>query len=143
MYKNRYTVSFPVGGSSGATLLDTSSTANLVLFELPIGINVTYLYAAVSTTFSSSANAVVSVFYRPTPGSTAAQVAIGTLSFPTGAAAPNFFYKPTADNTCYAGGELAFTVSTAASTAGKVYVSFEGGEAPESPVNVPNATLSV
>jgi hypothetical protein len=131
------------GAQVAANVLLDCSGANSVLFELPVGMNLEYLYAAVQTTFNSAAPATVSVYYNPQPGSSSGQILLGVLNFPTASAAPKFFYKPCADNICYAGGEIQFLVTTVATVAGKVYVGFEGGNAPEVPANVPNSVLSL
>lgn len=139
MYKNRYS---NLGAGSSAQSLDCSG-ANTTSFPCPIGLNVEWLYGTIKTTISSSAPAVVTVYYRPNVDSATNQVVLGTLSLPAGAVIPSIYYKPTADNVCYAGGQIAFVVTTAATVAGSIYCGFEGGEAPEVPANIPNSVASL
>jgi hypothetical protein len=127
---------------AAGVLLDCSG-ANSVLFELPVGINVEYIYGTVQTTFNSAAPAVVSVYCRPIPGSDTNKILLGTLAMPSTSAAPSFFWKACVDNQCFAGSEIQFLVSTVATVAGKIYVGFEGGNAPEVPMNVPNSVASL
>lgn len=110
-------------------------------------IRVTRIMASVTTAIVNGlVAAIVTVYRRPTPGSTSGQVAIGTLTFPTGTALGKVLYKDIVETNLFPGEELAFNVSTAGtdsgSAAGAFVGSFEANDDPDTPANQSNMVAS-
>lgn len=129
------------GTNATASILDCSG-ANTLTTPLSQSVVPTHLFAFVQTTFNSTGPTVITVNYRPTVGSSSGQTLLGTISIPTASAAPATFWKASSEVTCFAGGEIAFVVTTAATTAGKVFIGWDAGLSPENPANLPNAVAS-
>lgn len=124
-----------------------TSAADIQEFVVPSKIRVRRILATVSTAIVSTGSVVITVFSRPTVGSTASQVSLGTLTIPAASVAGSTFYKDlsTIVSGVKAGQSVAFAVSTAAAgggAAGAVYCTFEAEEDPETASNQSNLTAS-
>lgn len=102
--------------------------------------------AAIITTSVVSTGAVVVKFYdRPTPGSAAAQVTIGTLNIPAGTLVGSVVYKDVTAYSMHPGHELAMEVTTASAgggAAGGAVYAVEGEDDPESVLDQPTMIAS-
>jgi len=144
-YLNKYMlISAGVAGPVVVT-----SVADVQYFPMPMSQVVQRIEALVTTAVVSSAPVVISVFSRPTHGSTSGQVLLGTLSIPGGTAVGKCVYKDIADNASgqpvAAGQEIVFGVTTAAAgggAAGAVLCMALVDDDPEVPLNQSNMVLS-
>ena len=103
-------------------------------------IKVDRIAAVVSTAIDNDlVAAVMTVKRRPTYGSTAGEVSIGTLTFPDGTAAGKVLYKDVNPVVCYPGDQIVFEITTAgtdgAAAAGAAIGMVSCEEDPEVPGN--------
>lgn len=121
-------------GSSPSSQSLTSATSVLAK---PIAqrINLKRLQFLVTTAVSSSSSVVLTFYYRPVAGSASNQVTLGTLTIPTGVAAGKVYYKDIAPYSCTVGGDIAVSVTTAATSAGAGYCGFGFEQDPETALN--------
>ena len=96
----------------------TSTGASLVHFAVQTQVEVKRVMFQLTTTVSSSADAVVAVKYYPVIGSSSNAVTIATLNIPTTTAAGKIVYKDINEYIAAPGGEIVFDVTTAATSAG-------------------------
>lgn len=98
--------------------------------------------AATITTAMTVTDAILSVKYRPTPGSATAEVVLGTITLPvTGSAIGKQYYKRLTPFKCLPGGEVVLDL-TQASTAGAASFGVLTNEITEHPSDVPNMVAS-
>jgi len=122
-----------------------TSTGDLIVYNIGEAIELSRIAVLVTTATVSSGNIVVTVYQRPTYGSTSGQVTIGTLTIPTATTAGSIYYKPVESVRLLPGQQLAFNCSTAAaggSNAGAVISMFKAFMTTEDPRNVAAMTLS-
>jgi hypothetical protein len=127
----------PTSAPSSAQSL--ASAADMLVYNVGEQLILTRIMIQISTATVSSGNIVVSVYQRPTYGSTAGQVLIGTLVIPTGVAAGGIYYKNVESVKIPQGSQLAFACSTAAAgggAAGAGFCMFKGFMSSEDPKNV-------
>lgn len=131
--------------SAPSTPQSLTSAADMLVYDVCEQIVLTSIFLQVTTATVSTGNIVVSVFQRPTYGSSSGQVLIGTLSIPTGVAIGKIYYKPVESVKVVQGSQLAFACSTAAaggSAAGAGKCNFKAFMAVEDPKNVSQMVLS-
>lgn len=124
-----------------------TSAADIQEFLVPSKVRVRRILATVSTAVVSTGSVVITVYSRPTVGSSSSQVTLGTLTVPAASVAGATFYKDlsTITSAVKAGQSVAFAVTTAAAgtgAAGAVYCTFEAEEDPETASNQSNLTAS-
>lgn len=97
---------------------------------------------AVITTQIATATLTLTYKFRPTPGSAAGEIIIGTLTIPVGALVGKSYYKDMAllDIPCNPGGEV--VVQAAGGATGNATVGVSVEVTPENPDNHPNMILS-
>jgi hypothetical protein len=105
------------------------------------------LLGCVTTAVAASVTPpVVSIYARPTPGSSSGQVLIGTLSFPNLQGVGSVLYKDISPVELVPGTEIALDHSTQAvdgsSAAGAALIGFELDDVPESADDSSNMVLS-
>lgn len=125
-----------------------TSTGDKASFYLGEAIELSRLEFLVSAAVVAGLTApVISVYARPTFGSTSGQILIGTLTIPTGTAAGQILYKNVESVKLEPGYTLVFNVSTAAtdsgSAAGSGFSMFKAFMITEDPKNVSLMVLSV
>ena len=130
-----------------ATAEDLTSVATMLSsFVFGSQMQVRKLLLIISTaTVSPTSSCVVTFWRRPTLGSDAGRVSLGTLTIPTATAAGKVYYKDIDDVVFAPGEELLVTVTTAcagAGAAGKGYPDFECYDCPEAPKNQTNVVAS-
>ena len=130
----------PTSAPSSAQSL--ASVADMLVFNIGESLKLTRIMVEVSTAVVSTAPAVVTVYQRPTYGSTAGQIAIGTLSIPGGTAAGKILYKNVESVKLVPGQQLAFACTTAATSSGAGLSMFKGFIVSEVPSNVANMIAS-
>lgn len=98
------------------------------------------------TSATSTANPVVTFQRRPTPGSATGAVTLGTITIPTGSAAPKVYFKDITPVILNAGESIAFNLTTqgtdASAAAGTAYAGAELLPTPEVPLNESNMVAS-
>lgn len=141
-YLNKYMLA----SASVAGPVVLTSVADVLYFPLPQSEVVQRIALLVTTAMSSSGAAVVTVYSRPTHGSTTGQVSLGTLSIPAAATAGQCYYKDISDNASgnpvAAGQEIVFSVTTASTSAGAGIPMVLVDDDPEVPLNQSNLVLS-
>jgi hypothetical protein len=143
MYLNKFMGVTPL--AAGPQLL--TSTGDIQYFPMPQRLKIQRIEALVSSAVVSSGPVSISVFARPTHGSTSGQVLLGVIIIPAGASVGQCYYKDLSDAlvSVLSGQELVFNVSVAAAgggAAGAVLPMFLADEDPEVPLNQPNLILS-
>lgn len=131
--------------SAPSTAQSLASAADMLVYNVCEQIVVTRIMLQVSTATVSTGNIVVSVYERPTYGSSSGQVLIGTLVIPSGVAAGKIYYKDVESVKIPQGSQLAFVCSTAAAgggAAGAGFSNFKAFMASEDPKNVSQMVLS-
>lgn len=121
MYTNQMGGLCQIGTIGAAAVTSTGVLAHRYLAM--DSVSVTRIAVVVGTTISSAVSVVINVKKRPTIGSSSGEVSLGTLTIPTGAAAPAVYYKDINDPAASAlapGQEIAFDVTTASTSAGSV-----------------------
>jgi hypothetical protein len=99
----------------------------------------------VSTATVSSGNIVITAYYRPTVGSSSSQVSLGTITIPTSIAAGKVYYKDITPYSAAPGGDVSFSVTTAAAgggAAGAGFCAVEFEQDPEVAANESNMVAS-
>lgn len=116
-----------------------TSTGDILVYNFGEQVVLTRVMLLVSTATVSTGNIVVTVYQRPTYGSTAGQVTLGTITIPTGVAAGTIYYKNIESVKVPPGSQIAFNVTTAAAgggAAGAAFPMFKAFMASEDPRNV-------
>ena len=104
-------------------------------------VNVQALAITITTAITVT-DAIMTLKYRPTPGSASGEVALGTMTLPvTGSAIGKQYYKKLASYKALPGGEIVLDV-TQAGTAGAGIGGVLTDEVTEPPGNVPNMVAS-
>lgn len=134
--------------SAGLTACSLTSTSTYMRYLVMDSIKLTRLMGYVATAVATStANAVVTYYQRPTFGSTSGEVAIGTLTFPTGSATGKVIYKNVESVSLLAGQELVIKVTTAgtdaSAAAGAAFLGFKAMLRPEDPASMSLMVASV
>lgn len=129
----------PTSAPSSAQSL--ASVADIMIYNIGEQITVSRIMLQVSTAPTVTAP-VVSVYARPTYGSSSGQILIGTLTIPVATVAGTIVYKNVESVKIPQGYQLAFSVTTAAS-AGAGYSQFKAFMSSEDPKNVSAMLASV
>ena len=118
----------------------TSATA---IYSAPVvqRVLIKKLMFVVSTTVSSSASAVLTYYWRPNAGSATGQVTLGTITIPTASAAGKVFVNNITPFNGVVGGDIAVSVTTAATSAGGGFCSFYLEQDPETDKNESSVTV--
>lgn len=124
------------------------SVADYGVFAVMEAIEVTRLMFFVSTLVASStANEVYTFYQRPTSGSASGQVAIGTLTIPTGSTVGQVIYKDVESVKLLPGQDFAIKRTTqgtdGSSVAGAGFIGFKAFMVTEDPRNVAGMVKSV
>lgn len=129
-------------GIPGAPIQALTATGQIYEFVPNDGISLEEISFVCTTTVSSSSNPVISAYSRPTAGISGSDVLLGTLTVPSGLAAGAFVYRKVSETawTIPQKGALVFACTTAASSAGKGFMSFKCGQTPENVANVTSGT---
>lgn len=126
-----------VGGTLGE--VDLSSVANVGPYWIVLSpITISRLCSMVSTILSSTGNALVTFWDRPTFGSDSGRVSIGTLKIGTASGVGAVGLVNYTNITPYKvtpGRQIITAVTTAVTTSGKAIMSFEASEASDDPRN--------
>lgn len=133
MYLNKYSPMV-----QGATTEQDCSGGTAYSWTVFKPMQVKQLLAVVSTVMSSTAAVVLTFYRRPTYGSSANQVSLGTLTVGATAAVGTVYYKAISGTVLAPGEQVACIATTVASTSGKVFPGFDADENPEVPVNLSN-----
>lgn len=135
--------------SAAASPVSLGSVADVFVAAQAFAQKVSRIEFLVTTAVVSTGAAIVSVFQRPTHGSTSAQVLLGTLSIPNGATVGQCYYKEISDAPAFlpvqAGQELVFGVTTATAGGGAAGAGIclaVLDESPEVALNQSNFVLS-
>lgn len=125
--------------SAPSTAGSLTGTGDILVYNFGEQVVVTRLMVLVSTAIVSTGSVVVTVYQRPTYGSTVGQVTVGTLTIPAGTAAGTIVYKDVESVKVPQGSQLAFNCSTAAAgggAAGACFSMFKAFMASEDPRNI-------
>lgn len=141
-YSEEYLGGCVLPTSAPSTAQSLASTGDILVYNLGEQIELNRIMFEVSVAVVSSAPAVISVYSRPTFGSASGQILIGTLSIPGGTAAGSILYKPVESLKLTQGTQLAFNVSTAATSSGSGFSMFKAFLTSEDPKNVSAMILS-
>lgn len=117
------------------------SAANIVKFLCAEQMDLLQVSFQVTTAMNSTQAAVINVYSRTSPGVTANQVLLGTLTIPAAATAGQVYYKAL-EAKVLEGSTVEFDVATVSTTAGAGYASCKVGFNSENPLNVPNMVAS-
>lgn len=137
-------ISFAIAPTSNASLTAASiggSVADYAVYNIMEGCQLTRIYFFVKTLVASStANEVYTFYQRPTSASTSGQVAIGTLTIPTGSTVGQVIYKDVESVKLLPGQDLAIKRTTqgtdGSSVAGAGFLGFKACLDAEDPRNV-------
>jgi hypothetical protein len=143
MYSNKKAGVTPYGTLGTAVITSTGVLAHRYVAMTQL--SVTRIALVITTTVSSSANAVVKVKARPTIGSSSGEIVLGTLNIATGTAAASVVYVDVNDpaaSSVLPGYEICADVTTAATSAGAGLLVFECEEDPEVAANQANMVAS-
>jgi len=91
---------------------------------------------------SGGTDAIIEFNARPTFGSAASEVALGTVTIPDGTAAGQIIFKDISPTDLFPGGELSFEITTAAGTSGNALYGVIGNLDPEAAANQSQMTAS-
>lgn len=133
-YSNRGYLLGTLGSAQSLT-----SAANIAKFLCPEKMDVLQIGFVVTTAITVTAT-VISVYSRTSPGVTAGQVLLGTLTIPISTAIGTVVYK-SLEAACSEGSTVEFDVTTT-STAGAGYAYCKAGFSSENPTNVTNMLAS-
>lgn len=126
-----------LGGVQGPVGSAQSLASNAVIaqfvFDRPADVD--QVQFVVKTALSSSGDTVVSFRKRLVVGSASGEVVVATINIPTGTAAGVVVYKRLNEVSFSTGQVLSVQVTTAATSAGDGYASFNAEFDPETPVN--------
>lgn len=116
MFDARLACRYQIG--AGATTSLSSAAVDTKSLLYTEGGEVRRLEVYLTTATVSTGNIVVKFYYRPTKGSSSAQVTLGTLTIPTAIAADKVYYKDITPYLLPSQSEVAFEVTTAAAGGG-------------------------
>lgn len=139
--KKRAVFNYVAANSDSLTAAAVHTTFKSVCSQM----DVTALFALVTTAVVSTGAVAVSFWRRPVFGSTAGQVLLGTLSIPAGTAAGKVLYKEISPTQVNPGEQISYEVTTAAAgggAAGAALFDLELSDSPEAHGNQLNMIAS-
>ena len=125
-------------GAPGAPIQALTATGQIMEYAPNENVALYELDFICTTSVSATSAPVISVYSRPVAGVSGSDVLLGTLTIPTGCVAGNLVYRKVSENSFLIPirSSVVFSVTTAASSAGKGIVSFKCSQDPEDAKNI-------